>query len=73
LATVAKIFADHNVSVANVSQTRTSLLDDQSRWAAELHLQTHTAREADQQACVADLESSSVVGGAPRVLRLEGV
>jgi len=73
LATVAKIFADHNVSVANVAQTRPSILDDQSKWAAELHLQTHTSREADQQACVADLANCPMVGGAPRVLRLEGV
>jgi len=73
LATVAKIFADHEVSVANVTQTRPSILDDESKWAAELHLQTHTAREADQQACVADLANCPVVGDAPRVMRLEGV
>ena len=73
LATVAKVFADHQVSVANVRQMRSSILDDHSPWSAELHLQTHTAAEADQQACVADLIASSVVGGTPRVLRVEGM
>jgi homoserine dehydrogenase len=73
LATVATIFAKHNVSVANVRQTRPSILNDSSPWAAELHLMTHLAPEADQQACVAELLASSVVGGAPRVLRMEGM
>ena len=73
LAAVATIFANHAVSVANVRQTRPYIMDNQSPWSAELHLQTHTATEADQQACVADLIASEVVGGAPRVLRLEGM
>ena len=73
LANVAAVFANHHVSVANVRQTRPSIMDEQSPWSAELHLQTHTAPEADQQACVAELVDSPVVGGAPQVLRLEGL
>ena len=73
LATVATVFANRSVSVANVRQTRPYIMDEHSPWSAELHLQTHAATEADQQACVADLIASPVVGGAPRVLRLEGM
>jgi len=73
LATVAAIFANHQVSLATVRQTRPVALDDKSPFAAELNLTTHLALEADQQACVADLMASPVVGGAPRVLRMEGM
>ena len=73
LATVATVFANRQVSVANVRQTRPYIMDEHSPWSAELHLQTHAATEADQQACVADLVASPVVGGSPRVLRLEGM
>jgi len=73
LAAAAAVFANHQVSVANVRQTRPLILDEQSPWSAELHLQTHTAPEVDQQACVADLMASPVVGGAPRVMRMEGM
>jgi len=73
LAAVATVFANRQVSVANVRQTRPYIMDEHSPWSAELHLQTHAAPEADQQACVADLVASPVVGGSPRVLRLEGM
>jgi len=73
LATVATVFANHKVSVANVRQTRPSIMDSESPWSAELHLMTHAALESDQQACAADLMASPVVGGAPRALRMEGM
>jgi len=73
LAAVSTIFANHQVSVANVRQTRPYIMDEQSPWSAELHMQTHAAPEADQQTCVAELIASPVVGGSPRVLRLEGM
>ncbi|MCL2782524.1 MAG: homoserine dehydrogenase [Propionibacteriaceae bacterium] len=72
LATVANVFADRQVSVATLRQTRPGG-EEQLPYAAELHMLTHSAREADQQACVADLTASPVVGEAPHVLRLEGM
>lgn len=72
LASVANIFAKHNVSVATLQQTRPVGADEQPGFTAELHMQTHAAKEADLLACVADLSASPVVGEAPRVLRLEG-
>ena len=73
LATVATIFAKHHVSVSMVRQMRPSVTDEQSPWSAELHMATHSAPEADQRACVAELTESPVVGDTPRVLRLEGL
>jgi len=73
LANVATIFANRQVSVSNVRQTRPYIMDDESRWSAELHLQTHPATEADLQMCVAELIASPVVGGAPHTLRMEGM
>ena len=73
LATVANIFAGHQVSVATLRQQRPLDAGEHSQYAAELHIQTHLAREADLAACVADLAASPVVGEAPRRLRMEGL
>ena len=72
LAAAAAIFANRQVSVSTVRQSRPDV-DEKSPLSTELHLQTYTAPESDQQACLADLAASPVVGDTPRILRIEGV
>lgn len=73
LAAAATVFAEHNVSVQTVVQSAIAGTRMDGGLAASLGMMTHTAREADLQACVADLERRPFVHGEVRVLRVEGL
>ncbi|HSN43601.1 MAG TPA: homoserine dehydrogenase [Propionibacteriaceae bacterium] len=73
LAAAATVFAEHNVSVQTVVQSAIAGARSEGGLAASLGMMTHTAREADLQACVADLERRPFVHGDVRVLRVEGL
>ncbi len=68
LASVAKIFADHEVSVETVQQTLASETEQ-----AILTVQTHTATEAAVSGVVADLNSNQAVNQVMTVIRVEGI
>ena len=80
LAAVATVLAEHNVSVQTVKQTverRDDPLDvheeaDVPHPSAWLSLMTHTTREADLRACLADLSKREFVLGPVRMMRGEG-
>jgi homoserine dehydrogenase len=65
LAPVAEAFARHNVSIRDVRQEGRG--DD-----ASLVIVTHTAREAELAATVADLGAMTSVRAVDSVLRVEG-
>jgi homoserine dehydrogenase len=65
LATVARVFGEHHVSIRSMEQVG---LDDEAR----LVFITHTAREADVQATLASLARLDVVGRIGGVLRVIG-
>jgi homoserine dehydrogenase len=65
LAPVAEAFARHNVSIKDVRQDGRG--DD-----ASLVIVTHTAREAELAATVADLGAMTAVRAVVSVLRVEG-
>ena len=65
LATVARIFGEHHVSIRSMEQIG---LGD----AARLVFITHTALEADLQATLASLASLDVVARVGALLRLIG-
>jgi homoserine dehydrogenase len=78
LATVAKIFSDHHVSLALVEQSMTPALAGTASRAAvsattTLVIGTHEAPEAALAATVRDLSKNHVVTGVTSVLRVEGV
>ena len=70
LASVAAIFARHNVSVRTVHQ---STPDSDPQGSARISLMTHQATESDVQACVAELTASPFLRGPVRLLRVEGM
>ncbi len=65
LATVANVFADHQVSIAGVRQ-------EGSGEQAALVVRTHQAKEADLQATIEDLRSCPVVRAIAGLMRVEG-
>jgi homoserine dehydrogenase len=65
LAPVAEAFARHNVSIRDVRQEGRG--DD-----ASLVIVTHTAREAELAATVADLGAMTYVRAVDSVIRVEG-
>lgn len=67
LAEVAQVFADKGVSIQAVSQK-----DDAETGTCTLVILTHSAREADLQNVIRDLEGSSAVRRVASALRREG-
>ena len=65
LATVARLFADHQVSIETVRQSGRGD-------GAELIVMTHTSTEAALAATVTALKKSEVVKSVESVLRVEG-
>ena len=78
LAAVAKILADHDVSVETVEQTATQpVMPGVTRQSdhpatATLIIGTHRARESSLARTVADLTNAAVVNSVTSVLRVEG-
>lgn len=72
LAAVATVLADHNVSVQTVKQTVSDAPERADDPTAHLSLLTHSARESDLQACVAELRTRAYVRGPVRLMRGEG-
>ena len=70
LATIATLFAEHEVSVEAVQQ---DVRPDQSSPTATLVIGTHQATESALAATVAALESTDVVHAVSSVLRVEGL
>ena len=68
LAGVAEVFAAHGVSIETVRQRASGLSG-----GAALSVTTHTAREGDLAATVADLAGLDAVAAVASVLRVEGV
>lgn len=68
LATVAKVFTDHQVSVARLEQS----VPQDADGTATLVIGTHEARDAALEATVQALADSSVVKSVVSVLRVEG-
>jgi homoserine dehydrogenase len=65
LASVANVFADHDVSIATVRQSGRDA-------GAQLVIVTHTARDAALRATVEDLRALDIVRSVASVLRVEG-
>ncbi|MCS7276917.1 MAG: homoserine dehydrogenase [Dehalococcoidia bacterium] len=68
LAQIARCFGDHQVSIASVIQKETN----EAAQTAEIVIMTHSAREADVRATMADLERLEVVCNVGNFLRVEG-
>jgi homoserine dehydrogenase len=68
LATIANIFATHEVSIEFVEQTPTP-----GRKTANLEIGTHEATDASLSAVVAALAASDAVESITSVIRLEGL
>ena len=72
LASVASVFAAHNVSLSTVHQAVIPTARE-GGWAARLGIMTHAARDGDLAATVEDLRHQSIVNDEIRVLRVEGL
>ena len=68
LASIASVFAKHEVSVETVSQSAAN-----AKTSAILTVMTHAASEADLESVVAELESNSAVQNINSVIRVEGI
>ena len=68
LASIASVFAQHDVSVETVAQTAAS-----SKTSAILTVMTHAASEADLENVVTALNSNSAVQNINSVIRVEGI
>jgi homoserine dehydrogenase len=64
LATTARVFADHNVSIYSMVQRGTTGTD------AELIYVTHTAKESAIRATLADIEKTGILTGTPVLIRV---
>ncbi len=68
LAQIARCFGDHRVSIASVIQKETN----EAAQTAEIVIMTHSAREADVRATMAEVERLDVVCEVGNFLRVEG-
>ncbi|MGH2350477.1 MAG: homoserine dehydrogenase [Chloroflexota bacterium] len=67
LAQIARIFGDHQISIASCIQKEADL----SAGSAELVIVTHPAREADMQTALAEIQSLEVLRELATMFRIE--
>ncbi|MEY3934300.1 MAG: hypothetical protein RLZZ606_899 [Actinomycetota bacterium] len=70
LASVANIFANHNVSIETVEQSSKKIQAETTAW---LEIGTHEATDKSLAAVVSELDASAAVEQITSVIRVEGV
>ncbi len=70
LASVANIFANHNVSIETVEQSSKMIQAETTAW---LEIGTHEATDKSLAAVVSELDASAAVEQITSVIRVEGV
>lgn len=75
LSEIAKVFAEHGVSISTVQQDDYRVIGDDAEGKdyARLMVVTHRAKESDLAATVSALEASHIVASVASVLRMEGL